>query len=208
MGTIPQVVQKNIELFGSIWQHILIMGRPRCFNRTDVMERAIPVFWKHGFNGTSVQELEKATSVNKSGLYSEFKDKEDLFLSSLKHYMKNVKAYEILRKEPLGWGNIEAFLKMGQTCNGQRGCFLVNSMPDLADMPASARALVAEHIKQLKDEIAENARAAGAKLAPDVLADMVLTFHSGMSVQQNCGGVSAHAASDKIAAFLKLIRGS
>ena len=184
------------------------MGRPKCFSRTDVMERAIPVFWKHGFAGTSVQDLEKATSVNKSGLYSEFKDKEDLFLSSLKHYMRNVKAFDILRKEPLGWSNIENFLKMGQVCSGQRGCFLVNSMRDLGDLPPSARGLVTEHIKSIKAEIADNARAAGSKLAPEILADMVLTFHSGMSVQQNCGGVSASAATDKIGEFLKLIRGS
>lgn len=205
MGPLMGVVQKNIELFGSIWQHILIMGRPKCFSRVDVMERAIPVFWKHGFAGTSVQELEKATSVNKSGLYSEFKDKEDLFLSSLKHYMANVKAFDILQKEPLGWSNIEAFLKMGQTCSGQRGCFLVNSLRDLGELPASAKQLVSEHSQRIKDAIAANARAAGSRLAPEVLADMLLTFHSGMSVQQNYG-VSANAASDRIAQFLKLIR--
>src|SRR5258708_4251117 len=47
------------------------------------LDRAIPVFWKHGFANTTLQHLEPATGVNKSGLYSEFKDKEDLFLASL-----------------------------------------------------------------------------------------------------------------------------
>jgi AcrR family transcriptional regulator len=40
----------------------------------------MPVFWKHGFSDTSLQELERATGVNKSGLYSEFRDKKDLFI--------------------------------------------------------------------------------------------------------------------------------
>src|SRR5882757_9412904 len=60
------------------------MGRPRQFNREGVLDRAtISVFWKHGFANTTVQHLEEATGVNKSDLYSEFKDKEDLFLASL-----------------------------------------------------------------------------------------------------------------------------
>jgi TetR/AcrR family transcriptional regulator, copper-responsive repressor len=42
-----------------------------------VLEKAIRVFWKRGFPDTSVQDLERATGVNKSGLYSEFRDKED-----------------------------------------------------------------------------------------------------------------------------------
>jgi AcrR family transcriptional regulator len=59
------------------------MGRPKKFNREGVLERAIPVFWKHGFANTTAQHLEEAIGVNKSGLSSEFKDKEDLFLASL-----------------------------------------------------------------------------------------------------------------------------
>jgi AcrR family transcriptional regulator len=48
-----------------------------------VLDRAIPVFWKHGFANTTLQHLEEATGVDKSGLYSEFKDKEDSFLPVL-----------------------------------------------------------------------------------------------------------------------------
>ena len=36
----------------------------------------VPVFWKHGYADTSVQELERATGVTKSGLYAEFAGKE------------------------------------------------------------------------------------------------------------------------------------
>src|SRR6266446_3346573 len=45
------------------------MGRPKNFNRKGVLDRAIPVFWKHGFANTTLQHLEEATGVNKSGLY-------------------------------------------------------------------------------------------------------------------------------------------
>src|SRR5258708_12638881 len=87
------------------------MGRPKQFNREGVLDRAIPVFWKHGFANTTLQHLEQATGVNKSGLYSEFKDKEDLFLASLERYAQT-RGAEILTAHPLGWGNIERFLRL------------------------------------------------------------------------------------------------
>jgi AcrR family transcriptional regulator len=37
----------------------------------------MPVFWTHEFSDTSLQDLERATGVNKSRLYTEFRDKED-----------------------------------------------------------------------------------------------------------------------------------
>ena len=56
------------------------MGRPKSFSREEVLEKAMPVFWKHGFADTTLQDLKRATGVNKSGLYTGFRDKEDLFV--------------------------------------------------------------------------------------------------------------------------------
>lgn len=179
------------------------MGRPKCFSRKEVMERAIPVFWKHGFNGTSVQDLEKATAVNKSGLYSEFKDKEDLFLCSMKHYVQQTTALETLSAQPLGWSNIEAFLKKGQTCTGQKGCFLVNTARELRDLPAAAKHVITEHLEEVRDAIARNAKAAGCK-NPGVTADLIMTYFSGLSVQQNFG-LTAEVAGARIDQFLALL---
>jgi AcrR family transcriptional regulator len=64
------------------------MGRPKNFSREGVLEKALPVFWRRGFADASLHELEVATGVNKSGLYSEFKDKEDLFIQSLQYYCR------------------------------------------------------------------------------------------------------------------------
>ena len=109
------------------------MGRPKNFNREEVLEKAMPVFWKHGFSDTSLQELERATGVNKSGLYSEFRDKEDLFVACLRHYLESQEKRGLLTKEPLGWENVETFLKHGPlNKEAQKGCFSVNSMREFA----------------------------------------------------------------------------
>src|ERR1700726_1609407 len=112
------------------------MGRPKNFSREGVLEKALPVFWKYGFADTSLQKLEKATGVNKSGLYAEFADKGELYLESLRHYLRKRQQEELLTAEPLGWKNIERFLKLEPfRLQGQKGCFSVNSINQFAGLP-------------------------------------------------------------------------
>src|SRR5260370_4475974 len=98
------------------------MGRPKNFKREGVLAKALPVFWRRGFAEASLHELEVANGVHKSGLYSEFKDKEDLFMQSLRYYLESLEKKGLLTPGPLGWNNIERFLKMS-TCfiEGQKG---------------------------------------------------------------------------------------
>ncbi len=68
-----------------------LMERPKKFSRDEVLEKAIPLFWERGFADIGLQEIEAAAGVNKSGLYSEFKGKEDIYFSSLRYYVDNRK---------------------------------------------------------------------------------------------------------------------
>src|ERR1700719_750461 len=115
------------------------MARPKNFSRAGVLEKALPVFWKPRFADASLQEVEKATGVNKSGLYSEFSGREELFLESLRFYLDRMPQRELLMVEPLGWGNIEQFLKLGpRNTEGQKGCLSVSSIRELAILPPAA----------------------------------------------------------------------
>src|SRR6266436_2145955 len=160
---------KNIAPISSI-PHNESMGRPKNFSREGVLEKALLVFWKHGFADTSLQDLEKATGVNKSGLYAEFADKGDLYLESLRHYLRKRQEEELLTAKPLGWNNIERFLKLGP-CNleGQKGCFSVNSMK------------------------------------PTVLAEMILTFFTGITMEQHLN-VGKASMNRKVDDFMKVVR--
>src|SRR5580700_3041244 len=150
---------KNIAPTSSI-RHNGRMGRPKNFSREGVLERALPAFWKHGFAHTSLQELEKATGVNKSGLYSEFSGKEELFLESLRFYLDRLPSLGFLMAEPLGWDNIEQFLKLGpRNTEGQKGCFAISSMRELAILPPAAIEMLAHGRVQLKQLIARNIEA-------------------------------------------------
>src|SRR5260370_26024856 len=105
-------VNKNFAPIGSL-SDIEEMGRPKNFSRKGVLEKALPVFWRRGFADASLHELEQATGVNKSGLYSEFEDKEDLFTQSLQYYLASLEKKGLLSAHPLGSNNIERVLKMG-----------------------------------------------------------------------------------------------
>jgi TetR/AcrR family transcriptional regulator, copper-responsive repressor len=162
------------------------MARPRKFSREGVLEKALPVFWKHGFADASLQELETVTGVNKSGLYSEFSGKEELFLESLRFYLERLPSLGFLRAEPLGWDNIEQFLKLGpRNTEGQKGCFAISSMRELAILPPAAIEILGRGRAQLKQLIAENIEAEKPKAAVHDVADMVMTFFAGLSVEQN-----------------------
>lgn len=65
-----------------------------------------------------MQELERATGVNKSGLYTEFRDKEDFFVACLRHYLQSQQKRGLLTTEALGWNNVENFLKNGPLNKG------------------------------------------------------------------------------------------
>src|SRR5580658_9034859 len=179
------MMSSSIELIGSV-KYDKDMARPRNFSREGVLEKALPVFWKHGFADASVQQLETATGVNKSGLYSEFSGKEELFLESLRFYLDRLPARGLLLVEPLGWDNIEQFLKLGPgTAQGQKGCFAISSMRELAILPPAAVEILGRSRGQLKQLIARNIEAEKPKMAVDDLAGMVMTFFAGLSVEQN-----------------------
>src|SRR5437870_878589 len=168
-------VKKDFAPIGSLTDNAA-MGRPKNFNRDGVLEKALPVFWRRGFADASLHELELATGFNKSGLYSEFKDKEDLFMQSLQYYLESLEKKELLTAEPLGWNNIERFLKLGPcSLEGQKGCFSVNSMNQFAVLPHAAQEIVSKGRAFLKDLIERTVEAEQPTMKPTELAEMTST---------------------------------
>src|ERR1700691_3461802 len=196
---------RDIELFSSLSDNVL-MGRPKSFSREEVLDRAMPVFWKHGFADTSLQELERATGVNKSGLYAEFRDKDDLFVECLRHYLETQEKRGLLTKEPLGWNNIENFLKNGPLSKGdQQGCFSVNSMREFAILPSEAYGAVTESRALLERLLTMNIEAEKPRMAPAAIAEMVLSFFSGLCIERNLKSGKA-SSTRKVENFMTALR--
>ncbi|NDL62760.1 TetR/AcrR family transcriptional regulator [Acerihabitans arboris] len=185
------------------------MGRQKKFSREGVLEKVIPIFWQYGFAGTTLQHLERATGVNKSGLYAEFRDKGDLFLASLRHYVRQGADLEALTAQPLGWGNIGAYLRLAAGTPGHcriAGCFAVNSMREFTLLPAGALDIIAQRRQAVRPLLADNIRVAGAAADPEILAEMVAVFFSGLCIEQNLHSGGGGATERKIDRFMQALR--
>ena len=62
------------------------MGRSKQYDRTELLDRAVELFRRQGFNGTSTAELVAELGVNRKSMYAEFGSKQELFEATLEHY--------------------------------------------------------------------------------------------------------------------------
>jgi AcrR family transcriptional regulator len=182
------------------------MGRPKQFSRESVIEKALPLFWMRGYADTSVQEIERATGVNKSGLYAEFRDKDAIFLACLRYYHDHRGGIVALSRKPMGWDNIENFLKIVQVkmC-GKTGCFAVNSAREAAVIPRRALDEIEQHAAVLQRLLVRNLKAAGTRRPAAEVASILFTFFHGSCVEENLRP-SVAASNRKIASFLRIAR--
>ncbi len=77
-------------------------GRHRSFDKDNALEKAMLVFWKNGFPGTSLTDLTNVMGINKSSLYAAFGNKEELFDQVINFYLNKygvVHSAELFRKE-------------------------------------------------------------------------------------------------------------
>lgn len=64
-----------------------LRGRPRAFDRSAALERAMLLFWEHGYEATSLAQLTSAMGISPPSLYAAFGDKQALFLQAVEHYL-------------------------------------------------------------------------------------------------------------------------
>lgn len=55
------------------------MGRQKQYDRTELLDRAVELFRRQGFNGTTTAELVAELDVNRKSMYAEFGSKQELF---------------------------------------------------------------------------------------------------------------------------------
>ena len=106
------------------------MGRPRSFDIDRALDRALQVFWRKGYEGTSLSDLTKAVGVNRPSLYAAFGDKETLFRKALDRYLDGPAAYtQEALKESTARAVIERLLRGAADLNAAPrnpgGCLMV-----------------------------------------------------------------------------------
>src|ERR1700753_3086725 len=67
-------------------------GRPRAYEPDVALGKALDLFRKDGFAGTSLDDLSAATGMNRPSLYGAFGDKRELYIKSYRRYREDARA--------------------------------------------------------------------------------------------------------------------
>lgn len=88
------------------------VGRPRAFDEDAVLDRAIEVFWRHGYEGASLTALTGAMGINRPSLYATFGSKQELFQRAFTRYHETqVATARAALDRPTAYAAVEAFLR-------------------------------------------------------------------------------------------------
>ncbi len=179
-------------------------GRPKHFDREDALDKALDLFWRHGYEATSLADLVEATGAKAPTLYGEFGNKEGIFRAAAERYMtKFAERGRALLTNPncTVAEATEDFMRdtaaLYTDKNLPSGCFLICTSAALSSESEDvAQMLRARHHFQ-ENMLADFLRARQAKgdIPPmanvATLAKYLMCIMQGMSVQARDGATQA-----------------
>lgn len=129
-------------------------GRPRAYDPDQALSAAAEIFWKKGYDGTSLDDLAASTGMNRPSLYAAFGDKHALYLKTLARYREEARATSLglLEDNP----SLRVFLKrfykaalnLYITSDGNaRGCYTIGTAATQAVADPKVRAFLVESIR-------------------------------------------------------------
>ena len=137
------------------------MARTKDFDETEVLAKAIKLFWQKGYNGTSMQDLVDTLGISRSSLYDTFGDKHQLYLAALQSY----KQAEAAKRDQILNGSTAAKVAIRQLMDltivemirdkQHKGCFLINSAVETAPHDKDANAILCQNEQQLENAFYE-----------------------------------------------------
>lgn len=114
-------------------------GRPKVFDRDAALDKAMTLFWQHGYEATSLADLVEATGAKAPTLYAEFVNKEGLFRAVLDRYISRFAAKHeaVLFAEGKSVDRaLRDYFTAVATCFTSKetpaGCFIINTSAALA----------------------------------------------------------------------------
>jgi AcrR family transcriptional regulator len=179
---------------------VMAMGRPREFDTERALDRATELFWRKGYEGTSLSDLTGAMGITRPSLYAAFGNKQALFLMALDRYEARAGAYRIKALEaPSAFEVASKLLHGAVNLHGDRsnpaGCMGVQSALVSGDDSASIRRELARRRRAGEAAIRrrlQRARTEGdlpAGADPADLARYLSVLIYGMAVQ-SAGGAT------------------
>ncbi|WP_086824370.1 TetR/AcrR family transcriptional regulator [Allokutzneria sp. NRRL B-24872] len=167
-------------------------GRPRAFDIDAALDIALEVFWRNGYDGTSVAELTAAMGITKPSLYAAFGNKEELFTAVLARYVEGPGAYAAAALDaPTGREVVEGLVLGAVELTAQcPGCLTVRAVHASGAEGAPVREAAVARRKAGETALRRRLERAGdlpAGTDAAVLAALVHTVTDGIAVQAAAG---------------------
>src|SRR5262245_47665369 len=193
------------------------MARPTSFDEDAVLDQAVELVWKRGYEGTSLADLEAHLGLGRQSLYNTFGDKQSLFLKALERYRRTVgeRAVAQLNAPGASLDAIRAFFKAtveSLTAPGpRRACLVANTILERGSEDADAL-LRCNHARAALERAFRRAltQAKARRELPDGLdveatATLLVVQNYGLSVLAKTGSSAAelHGAVEALFAGLR-----
>lgn len=178
-------------------------GRPRGFDREKALCAAMQLFWRQGYDGTSLAQLTAAMKINAPSLYAAFGSKQQLYQEVLNLYLaeQGGRSLHILQSNATAREAVEAMLlQMAHDFTAEQnlpGCLIASGAlrcaddnKSVANHTASLRQLAKSAIfERLEQGVRQHELATNTDC--QTLAGYFATVVQGMSVQARDGSSAA-----------------
>ncbi|MEV0121480.1 TetR/AcrR family transcriptional regulator [Streptomyces sp. NPDC050703] len=171
------------------------MARTKEFDPDAALQSALELFWRRGYEATSMADLVEALGIGRASIYATFGNKHALYLKALERYAGNqdpLLLADLSRPGPALPAVREVVRRFageaGSGEAGRRGCFITNTAAELGPHDAAAARHVErswERLETLLHSALVRARAQGelpADRDPLTLARMLLVLMQGVRV--------------------------
>ncbi|ERS03696.1 TetR/AcrR family transcriptional regulator [Acinetobacter venetianus] len=174
-------------------------GRPKCFDEQQALEKAMLLFWEHGYEATSISDLTQALALTAPSLYSSFGDKTTLFYKCIDYYLAHeacpIEAIFLEAKtakvafELFLYDNVQRLAQPDKPS----GCMLVVATMNCSDHAQEVQHNILEKRLKIKQKLLERLQQAVAEgdvveTAPlQEIADFYATVLQGLTIQARDG---------------------
>jgi TetR/AcrR family transcriptional repressor of nem operon len=157
------------------------MGRPKSFDKEQVLQKALDVFWTKGYSQTSMDDLTDAMDIQRKSLYNTFTDKKNLYRLTLNLYKSQMKDRfkQIVESDKDTKTQLKDILKLIMI-QGEKGCFILNTSIELSNIDQELQSFTSSYfldIKKLFSRVIVNGQVNGEvslEKNPDTMASIFL----------------------------------
>lgn len=170
------------------------MGRTKGFNTGEALEAAMRVFWKNGYEATSMENLEEAMKLKRTSIYNAFGNKRQLYKAVLDRYLNTVlsRFTAAFKQADSAKGAVEAVFRTTVdhhfNFDNPGGCLVVLSVLENHQHDESTRRMLEDILQGLSHAVMERLKQGvlEGELKPDTpvrrIGDQVTAMVNGITV--------------------------